>query len=259
VLLEIEDLHVEFPGDGAPVAALRGLDLAMGREKLALVGGSGSGKSSTGRAVLRVLPSAARLRARRLAFDGVDLLALPARRMREIRGRRIAMILQDARYALNPLMRVGAQLAEVVARAGGVPRRGAAALAVELLAQMRLREPERVATLYPHQLSGGMGQRVMIAMMLALGPDLLIADEPTSALDATVARDILRLVDALVRERGMGLLFVTHDLDLAAGFCDRVAVMAEGRIVETLPAAALDGARHPVTRRLLAARPRLPA
>ena len=244
---------------------MRGVSLQLGREKLGIVGESGSGKSLTARSVLRLLPRGARMTADRLAFDGLDVLAASERRMRAIRGKRAGLILQDPKYSLNPVMTAGQQVAEAWRTHKGGSRREAAAAAVALLDQVRIRDPARVAGAYPHELSGGMGQRVMIAMMLAPDPELLIADEPTSALDATVQAEILRLIEDLVSRRGMGLLLISHDLPLVSHFCDRVAVMYAGQVVEELPARELAHANHPYTRGLLDClpslahpRPRLP-
>ena len=256
-LLEVEGLTIAFPGRAGPVEAVRGVSFALGREKLGIVGESGSGKTLTGRAVLGLLPPAARLGARRLAFDGIDLLTLGSAQRRSLRGRRMAMILQDPRYALNPVMTVGAQIAEAIRAHGAVGRAEARRRTLAALDAVRMRDPERVYRLYPHEVSGGMGQRVMIAMMLAPEPDLLIADEPTSALDVTVQMQVLAVLDELVAARGLGLVFISHDLDLVASFCDRVLVMHAGRIVESCRADALEQATHPYTRGLLAARPRI--
>ena len=230
---------------------MRGVSFAMGRERLGIVGQSGSGKSLTARAILRLLPAGAALAAARLAFDGIDLLAADAAAMRGLRGRRLGLVLQDPRFALNPVMTVGAQIVEACR---GTARRVAREKALALLEGVSIREPQRVFDLYPHQLSGGMGQRAMIAMMLASDPDLLIADEPTSALDCRIRNEVLAVLDREVTRRGMGLILISHDLDLVAGFCDRVLVMEEGRIVEDCAATGLAAAAHPATRRLLAAR-----
>jgi peptide/nickel transport system ATP-binding protein len=256
-LVEIADLRVDFPGPNGWQPAVRGLSLTLGREKLGIVGESGSGKSVTGRALMRLLPKAARVRAERLRFDGIDLLAASEARMRRLRGRRIGLILQDPKYSLNPVMTAGRQIAEALAEHQRLGARAARARTLELLEQVKIREPQRVADAYPHQLSGGMGQRVMIAMMLAPEPDLLIADEPTSALDASVQTEILRLIEDLVSERRMGLILISHDLPLVSRFCDRVAVMYAGRVMEELPAGALQDAQHPYTRGLLDCLPRL--
>ena len=255
--VEIQGLRIAFPTPSGPVEAVRGVSLALGAEKLGIVGESGSGKSLTARALLRLLPRAAQVRAAALSFDGIDVLRASERQMRRIRGKRAGLILQDPKYALNPVMTAGDQVAEAWRTHKGGSRRAARAAAVELLDQVRIREPGRVAGSYPHELSGGMGQRVMIAMMLAPDPELLIADEPTSALDATVQAEILRLIDELVSRRGMGLLLISHDLPLVGRFCDRVAVMYAGRVVESLRAADLAHANHPYTRGLLDCMPSL--
>ncbi len=256
-LLEIADLWVRFPGPRGPVEAVRSLDLSVGREKLGIVGESGSGKSCTGRSILRLLPSYAAVTSRRMSFDGTDLARASEHDMRQIRGRRISMIMQDPKFSLNPVMTVGRQIAEAyLAHAsddGGAARRRA----LEMLAAVRIRDPERFYNAYPHELSGGMGQRAMIAMMLITDPDLLIADEPCSALDVTVQMQVLAIIDDLVQKRGMGLIFISHDLNLVASFCDRVVVMYGGQIVESCAATALHQARHPYTRGLLAALPRI--
>lgn len=256
-MLEIDNLRVDFHTDTGVVHAVRGLSLRVARgERVGIVGESGSGKSMTGRSVLRLVRPPGVVRADRLAFDGRDLLALPEREMRSLRGRRIAMVMQDPKYSLNPVMPVGRQLTEAFRTADrSLGRAAARAIALDALAKVRITDPERVYDAYPHELSGGMGQRVMIAMMVALGPDLLIADEPTSALDVTVQMQVLAILDDLVRETGMGLMFISHDLNLVASFCDRVVVMYAGRVVEECAAADLHAARHPYTRGLLAAMP----
>jgi len=255
-LLDVEDLRVTFPTESGPVEAVRGVSFSLGRERLAIVGESGSGKTMTGRAILRLIPGAV-VTAERLAFDGIDLLRASNRQMRALRGSRIAMVMQDPKYSLNPVMRVGDQLTEGLRRRDGLGRRVATAKAVEMLEAVQIRDPERVLDAYPHELSGGMGQRVMIAMMLIPEPDLLIADEPTSALDATVQAEVLGILDRLVRDRGLGLLFISHDLQLVSRFCDRVIVMYRGKVMEELAAANLDAARHPYTRGLLNCLPKI--
>ncbi len=256
-LLAVEDLWVRFPGQRAAVDAVRGIGFTMGREKLGIVGESGSGKSMTGRAVLRLVPRPGRMSVSRLEFDGVSLAAMDEPAMRRIRGRRISMVMQDAKFSLNPVMTVGQQIDEAYRAHADVQAGEARRRTLEMLAAVRIRDPERVYRAYPHELSGGMGQRVMIAMMLSPDPDLLIADEPTSALDVTVQLQVLAILDDLVSRRGMGLVFISHDLNLVASFCDRVLIMYGGRIVETCPAAALHEARHPYTRGLLASLPRV--
>jgi len=256
-LVEIRDLRVDFPTPSGFNPAVRGISFTLGREKLGIVGESGSGKSVTGRALMRLLPPAARVRAGTLRFDGTDVLAASERRMRGLRGGRIGLIMQDPKYSLNPVMTVGQQIAEawLAHQKGG--RREAREAALTLLEQVKIRDPRRVLDSYPHEVSGGMGQRVMIAMMLAPNPDLLIADEPTSALDASVQAEILKLIEDLVSERGMGLMLISHDLPLVARFCDRVVVMYAGQVMEELPARDLHRAEHAYTRGLLECMPSL--
>jgi peptide/nickel transport system ATP-binding protein len=256
-LLEIEDLWVRFPTRHGPVEAVRGIGFTLGREKLGIVGESGSGKSVTGRAILRLVPPPGEVRAARLRFEGRELTQLSEREMRRVRGKRVSMVLQDPKFSLNPVMTIGAQIVEAYRLHTGASRRAARARALEMLEAVRIRDPSRVYAAYPHELSGGMGQRAMIAMMLAPDPALLIADEPTSALDVTVQMQVLAIIDELVTSRGMGLIFISHDLNLVASFCDRVLIMYAGRIVETCRAAELHQARHPYTRGLLASLPRI--
>jgi peptide/nickel transport system ATP-binding protein len=256
-LLEVEDLRVRFRTRQGAVEAVRGISFALGREKLGIVGESGSGKSMTGRAILRLVPEQGEATARALRFDGQELAGLSERQMRRIRGKRISMILQDPKFSLNPVMTIGAQIVEAHRLHTGSGKRQARQRALAMLEAVRIRDPERVYWAYPHELSGGMGQRAMIAMMLAPDPDLLIADEPTSALDVTVQLQVLAIIDDLVTSRGMGLIFISHDLNLVSSFCDRVLIMYAGRIVETCRARELHQARHPYTRGLLASLPRI--
>ena len=209
----------------------------------------------TGRAILRLVPRPGRVTARRLEFDGIDLLSIDERSMRQIRGRRISMVMQDPKFSLNPVMSVGKQIAEAYRAHFPAGAREARERALAMLAAVRIRDPRRVYDLHPHEVSGGMGQRVMIAMMLIPEPDLLIADEPTSALDVTVQLKVLAILDDLVTRRGMGLIFISHNLPLVASFCDRVLIMYGGRILETCRAAELHAARHPYTRGLLESLP----
>jgi peptide/nickel transport system ATP-binding protein len=257
VLVDIANLSIAFPTQQGLSLAVREVSLTLGVEKLGIVGESGSGKSLTARSILRLLPSNALVTADRMEFAGIDVLRAREAELRAIRGRRAGLILQDPKYALNPVMTAGEQISEAWRAHRKGTRRQARAAALDLLAQVQIRDPERVARSYPHELSGGMGQRVMIAMMLAPDPELLIADEPTSALDATVQAEILRLLEALVSRRGMGLILISHDLPLVAHFCDRVVVMYAGRIVEELGAADLSHARHPYTRGLIDCLPTL--
>ncbi|WP_210009994.1 ABC transporter ATP-binding protein [Neorhizobium galegae] len=250
-LLTVEDLRVTFPTRTGDVQAVRGVSFALGRERLGIVGESGSGKSQTGRAIMGLTPGHAKITARKLAFGDRDLLTMPARERRHLRGKQVAMILQDPKYSLNPVMTIGRQIVETLKTHERISTSAAKARALAMLEAVQISDPERVFSLYPHEVSGGMGQRAMIAMMLVCGPELLIADEPTSALDVTVQLEVLDILDKLVADRGMGLIFISHDLRLVSSFCDRVIVMYAGRIVEELPAANLADAQHPYTRGLL--------
>ena len=256
-LLSVEDLRVSFATPKGDVEAVRGVSFELGQERLGIVGESGSGKSQTGRAILRLLAANGRISAKRLEFDGIDILGADRAMLRAIRGNRISMIMQDPRYSLNPVMTVGEQIAEAYLVHSGDSRREARRRALAMLETVRIREPEKVYRLYPHQVSGGMGQRIMIAMMLIPDPDIIIADEPTSALDVTVQLQVLALLDDMVSQRGMGLILISHDLSLVSSFCDRVLVMYGGRIMESLDAKALHQARHPYTKGLMNCLPRL--
>ena len=256
-LLEVQNLRVTFDTETGPVQAVRGVSFSLGRERLGIVGESGSGKTMTGRSVLRLIRPPGRIEADRMVFDGQDLMAASERDMRALRGKRIGMVMQDPKYSLNPVMNVGEQLTEGLRRRDRIGGAEARAKAIAALEAVQIRDPERVMAAYPHELSGGMGQRVMIAMMLIPEPDLLIADEPTSALDVTVQAEVLSILDALVRDRGMGLIFISHDLRLVGRFCDRVLVMYKGRVVEELEAKHLTEAQHPYTRGLLNCLPRI--
>ncbi|MGV2066868.1 ABC transporter ATP-binding protein [Agrobacterium sp. 22-226-1] len=251
MLVEIENLKIAFQTRTSRFEAVRGVSMKLGTEKLGIVGESGSGKSLTARALMKLLPSNADIRADKLSFDGIDVLAASERQMRQIRGKRAGFILQDPKYSLNPVKTMGAQIAEAWRAHKGGSKRAAMEAAIALLDQVKIRNPRQVASSYAHEVSGGMGQRVMIAMMLAPDPELLIADEPTSALDATVQAEILRLIEELVSERGMGLILISHDLPLVSHFCDRVAVMYSGRVMEELKASELLKAEHPYTKGLL--------
>ncbi|WP_423068941.1 ABC transporter ATP-binding protein [Devosia sp. CN2-171] len=258
-LVEIENLHIAFRNDdGGYNDAVRGVSLSLGREKLGIVGESGSGKSLTGRSLLGVLPPYAKVSVDRMNFDGIDLKSASPKLRRSLRGGRMGMILQDPKFSLNPVMTVGRQIVEAI-RIGDrkVGGREAKARAISVLESVHIRDPEQVFGLYPHELSGGMGQRVMIGMMVVREPDLLIADEPTSALDVTVRTQVLSILDELVTRRGMGLIFISHDLNLVSKFCDRVIVMYAGRIVETIEASRLSEAQHPYTRGLLSCLPQI--
>lgn len=256
-LLHVEDLRVSFPTRTGAIEAVRGVSFTLGRERLGIVGESGSGKSQTGRAIMGLTPPHAKITAKRLEFDGIDLLNISAKERRSLRGGRVAMVLQDPKYSLNPVMTIGRQIIETLSAHARVPKSEARQKALEMLEAVQIRDPERVFDLYPHEVSGGMGQRVMIAMMLIAQPELLIADEPTSALDVTVQLEVLAILDKLVQERGMGLIFISHDLRLVSSFCDRVIVMYAGRIVEEIAASDLANAKHPYTQGLLNCMPKI--
>ena len=201
------------------------------------------------------MPTPGVVTAERLIFDGIHLLSADDATLRAVRGQRITMVMQDPKFSLNPVMTVGKQIREAYRAHSRSSRAEARRRALAMLAAVKIRDPERVYECYPHEVSGGMGQRVMIAMMLVADPDILIADEPTSALDVTVQMQVLAILDDLVKERGLGLIFISHDLNLVASFCDRVLIMYAGQVVETCRASELHLAQHPYTRGLLAALP----
>ncbi|NND91706.1 MAG: ABC transporter ATP-binding protein [Granulosicoccus sp.] len=256
-LLEVNDLNVSFPTRSGEFEAVRGVSFQLGQERLGIVGESGSGKSLTGRAILRLIRPPGKLRAASMRLQGEELLSMSEKQMRRVRGQRMSMIMQDPKFSLNPVMRVGEQIVEAYAQANRGNRRERREKALAMLQSVSIRDPERVFDAYPHEMSGGMGQRIMIAMMLIPDPRILIADEPTSALDVTVQMQVLNIMDRLVSERGMGLIFISHDLNLVSSFCDRVLIMYAGRIVETCRADRLHAAEHPYTRGLLNSLPRL--
>ncbi|UDL96174.1 ABC transporter ATP-binding protein [Lichenihabitans sp. PAMC28606] len=256
-LLEVRDLDVAFTSNGVTTHAVRGVSFDLGRERLGVVGESGSGKSTTGRAILGLVPPPGRVTASRLALSGEDLRGMSARQWSRYRGRRIAMVMQDPKFSLNPVMTVERQVTEAYRLHHRVGAAVARRRALAMLEAVSIDDPESVLRRYPHQLSGGMGQRVMIAAMLIAEPDLLIADEAISALDVTVQNEVMGILDRLVRERGMGLIFISHNLTAVASFCDRVLVMYGGRVVEECRADALQHATHPYTRALMAAAPDL--
>ncbi|MCA1439262.1 ABC transporter ATP-binding protein [Ensifer sp. IC4062] len=256
-LLEIENLRVTFPTTRGDTDVVRGVSFTLGRERLGIVGESGSGKSMTGRSILKLVRAPGRVYADKLAFDGIDLSTRSEKQMRALRGARISMVMQDPKFSLNPVMTIGEQIAEALLTHKSLPRREVNDRVHAMLESVRIAEPERVARLYPHEVSGGMGQRVMIAMMLIPEPDLLIADEPTSALDVSVQAQVLDIIDELVRRKGMGLIFISHDLNLVSSYCDRILVMNTGEVVEECRAGELMNATHPYTRGLIASIPRL--
>lgn len=256
-LLDVRNLHVDFINGRAVTHAVRGVSFSLGQEKLAIVGESGSGKSTVGRALLRLHPAKARIQAEAMQFGDVDLLNISEAQMRQVRGKRISMIMQDPKYSLNPVVCVGDQIAEAWLTHHPGKKAEAKAKVLEMLDVVRIRQPERVYHLYPHEISGGQGQRIMIAMMLITDPELVIADEPTSALDVSVRLQVLGLLDDLVKSRGLGLIFISHDINLVRSFCDRVLVMYAGRVVESIAARDLDNAQHPYTQGLIHALPEI--
>jgi peptide/nickel transport system ATP-binding protein len=255
MLLDVSGLTIAFPA-AEPV---RDLSFRVRRgETVSIVGESGSGKSLTALALMRLLPRSARLRQGRIAFAGRDLATLDEAAMRKVRGREIAMIFQEPMTSLNPVLTVGAQIVEVLRLHEGLSRQAARARAVELLDRVRVADPHLRVDDYPHRLSGGMRQRVMIAIAIACGPKLLIADEPTTALDVTIQAQVLDLLDGLRRDLAMGLVLITHDLGVVGQWADRVVVMYAGRKVEeAAPDRLLADPRHPYTAGLLGASPRV--
>jgi peptide/nickel transport system ATP-binding protein len=257
-LLAVRDLVTEFAGDDGAVRAVDGVSFELApKTTLGVVGESGSGKSVTALSIMRLVAPPGRIAGGSIRFAGKDLLALPEREMRALRGNRIAMVFQEPMTSLNPVMTVGAQVAEAVRVHEHKSAKLARAAAVALFDLVGIPHPTTSVDAYPHQLSGGMRQRVMIAMALACKPDLLIADEPTTALDVTIQAQILELLARLQRELGMAVLFITHDLGVVAETCDEVVVMYAGRVVERAAASVLLATpRHPYTAALLASIPR---
>ncbi len=258
-LLEVRDLTVEFSTRRGIVQAVKHVDVTVGKgETVAIVGESGSGKSVTSYAVMRILDRAGRIAEGAITFGGVDLGKAEERDMRDIRGREISMIFQNPRAALNPIRKVGHQIEDVLRQHAQAGADDAKAKAIAILEQVRIARPEERYHAYPFELSGGMCQRVVIALALACRPQLLIADEPTTGLDVTTQKTVMDLVVELTRERDMSTILITHDLGLAAAYCDRVVVMEKGRIVETANSHAIFSApEHPYTRKLVRATPRL--
>ncbi|MCX6365543.1 MAG: ABC transporter ATP-binding protein [Armatimonadetes bacterium] len=248
-LLSLENLEVSFPAG----AVVRGVSLSVKRgETLGVVGESGSGKTMTALSALRLVPEPGRVTAGKIVFEGKNLLELSEKDMRQIRGGRIAMIFQDPMTSLNPVFTIGDQIAESVALHKGVSKSEAKLAAIEALRRVQIPDAERRARQYPHELSGGMRQRAMIAMALASEPDVLLADEPTTALDVTVQAQILTLIRKLQQELGMAVIFITHDLGVVAQVCDRVAVLYGGQVMEEADVYTLfANPKHPYTQGLL--------
>jgi oligopeptide/dipeptide ABC transporter ATP-binding protein len=257
-LLDVRDLHVEFPTDDGVVRAVNGLSYTLDRhETLAILGESGSGKSVSALAVMGIIDAPGRIPKGEVLLHGVDLLKLPEKKLREVRGEHIAMIFQDALSALNPVYSVGWQIAEMFRTHRGLGKKEAFARATELMDRVRIPNARNRVNDYPHQFSGGMRQRVMIAMALALDPDVLIADEPTTALDVTVQAQIMQLLSDLQAETGMGLILITHDLGVVAEVCVNVNVMYAGRVMERSPIGQLYAEpAHPYTLGLMRSIPR---
>ncbi len=256
-LLCVDNLNVTFPSPKGEVKAVMDVSFSLGKEKIGIVGESGSGKSVTGRAILRLLPSYTRIEAQEVTFKQQDLFAMTEKEMRGIRGKEISMVMQDPKYSLNPVRTIGNQICEAYAVHNKVSKQAARERTLEMLNAVRIRRAEKVYNLYPHEVSGGMGQRIMIAMMLTPDPSLMIADEPTSALDVTVQLQVLAILDDLVTKRGMGLIFISHDLELVSSFCDRVVIMYHGRIMEIIEAGNLNKSTHPYTKGLLNCLPKI--
>ncbi len=254
-LLRVADLQIEVPGETGPVAAVRGVGFTLQRgESLGLVGESGSGKSLTCRAVLGVLPYGCHAAGGTITFDGHDLTRLPVLEWQRLRSVRIGAIFQDPASYLNPSLTIGRQLSEVLRVKGGLGRREAKARAHELLALVGLRRPELVYRQIPSELSGGMQQRAMLALAVSCDPDLLVADEPTTALDVKTQAEVLALLAELRERLGLAVLFVSHDLDVVAELCDRIAVFHRGEIVEAgTTDEIIRRPRHPYTRSLIEA------
>ena len=257
ILLDVQDLNVSFPSRSGVTHAVRHASFTLGRERLGIVGESGSGKSTMGRTILGLTPRPGIVSAKKLTFDGENLLGNSEADWQHLRGRRITMVMQDPKYSLNPVMKIGHQIGETCRLHLGSTASDAQKRSLAMLEAVKIRDPDRVYNLYPHELSGGMGQRAMIAMMLVAEPDLLIADEPTSALDVTVQNEVLRILDELVKNRGMGLIFISHNLTVVSSFCDRILVMYGGKIMEECNANELSKAKHPYTKALIAAAPSL--
>ena len=252
-LLEVEKLQVDFGRGSEKRTVLKGISFHVAAgEVVGMVGESGSGKSLTAQALLRLLPQAAHITSGKILFQGEELLTKSEREMEAVRGAKIGIVFQDPTSFLNPLMKIGAQLTEGLLRHRGVSKSAALQIAEGLLEQMGLADAKQRLGQYPHEFSGGMRQRILIAMALACEPPLLIADEPTTALDVTTQAQILELLKAIQRQRKMGLLFITHDLGVVAGLCDRVLVMQHGEIVESAPVDQLfSNPQHPFTQELL--------
>ena len=260
-LISLQNLKTYFFSEAGSVRAVDGLDFSIDKgETVGLIGESGCGKTTTALSIMRLLPPNGRILGGRIIFDGQDLLELDAAAMRKIRGSKIAMVFQEAATALNPVLTIGEQIAEVITLHQGATHREALREAAHLLEMVGLPDPVRRLTEYPHQFSGGMRQRTMLAMAMAGQPSLLIADEPVAALDGPLQAQVLELIDNLKRELDMTVLLITHNLALAAAICERIVVMYAGEMAETAPVATIfTAAAHPYTQCLLRATPQLKA
>jgi len=260
-LLSVRELCTTVSSAGSEFDVLRGVTFAVDAgEKIGIVGESGSGKSMTALSIMRLLPRSAWIRGGRIVFDDADLISAGSETMRRVRGRKIGMVFQDPMTSLNPLLSIGRQLTEVMEEHVGLGRRESTARALELLERIRVPRARQILDSHPHQLSGGMRQRVAIAMALSCRPQLVIADEPTTALDVTIQAEVIRLFEDLTSEYGTAIILISHSLDLVAQYCDRLLVMYAGRIVESGPATdVIRNPRHPYTADLISSAPDITA
>ncbi|MDO4648666.1 MAG: ABC transporter ATP-binding protein [Eubacteriales bacterium] len=257
-LLEVQDLSVTFYTDLGEVHAVKNASFQVNKGEIyGIVGESGSGKSVSTKAIMRINPENGKVESGQALFDGVDVLSLSEKEFRPYRGKRIAMIFQDSLSALNPVYKVGTKMVELLRRLNGLSKAEAAAKAKELLGKVGIVDPERCFHSYPHELSGGMRQRVMIAMAISCNPDLIIADEPTTALDVTIQAQILHMLRDIRKEQGMSMILITHDLGVVAQLCQRVSVMCGGYVVETgCVDKIFHSPEHPYTKALIASMPK---
>lgn len=257
-LLEIKDLNVCFTSEGKQIPAVRGVSLAVyPGQTVAIVGESGSGKSTTAHAIINLLPGSGEVTSGSILFDGEDLATASAKDVVAVRGTGIGLVPQDPMSNLNPVWKIGFQIRETLEANGIAKGKAAHQRSIELLEEAGMSDAERRMNQYPHEFSGGMRQRALIAIGLSCRPKLLIADEPTSALDASVQAQVLDIIDELVKHKGMGLILISHDLNLVSSYCDRILVMRRGEVVEACAAGELANARHPYTQALIAAIPRI--
>lgn len=253
-LIQVENLQIGLENG---TELVKGIDFSMGRERVALVGESGSGKSLTARSLMGLLPDALQVQANRFELLGEAVLPYSQRQWNQLRGKQVSMVLQDPKYALNPAQNIGRQVEEPLVLHQSLSKKVRAEKVEHMLDAVGLPNPAQLRKMYPHQLSGGMGQRVMLAMALINDPQFLIADEPTSALDHAVRDQVLELISSLVEERNMGLLLISHDLQQVADYCERVLVMYQGQLIDHLPASELSNATHPYTKTLWSCRPNI--